>query len=278
MKEGVKKRIEGEKNKLKKEKRVTERQNKAMKNMPNRREREEIETLQKELKQVEENLKIKEQRNKLTIERLRKQINEQEKRNEELLEEKENVSQALGGIINEDSHHEEEKAHLMNEERKDSINQKPNIGQKMKKSKIMNFYEPIHEENKQHEIIDKSGTSHSPHFGSQKFDFEDQKSSVISHQEEDNYIKPSFRRGDSEEERSEDSEDVHNHVEEEQKSEYDIPQESNYEYELNKYEMKFPSEYHNNEDSNIRITQENTSMDGKIVRWYENQKKEVIFK
>ena len=173
MREGVDKRIESEKLKLKKEKRVAERQNKAMKNMPNRREREEIEILQKELKKLEENLKIKEQRNKLNIERMRKQINEQEKRNEELIEEKESVSQVLRKIIREEGHNEEEKENPMNEERKDQINQNPNIGHKMKKPKQINFYEPTHEKNKRTDIIEMIGTSHSPHFGSQKFEFED---------------------------------------------------------------------------------------------------------
>lgn len=102
------------------------------------------------------------------------------------------------------------------------------------------------------------------------------KAAAISSQQDNNFIKPSYGGEYSEDERS--NEGNSQMIDEHQKSEDDIPQEGDYESEFDKYEMKFPSKYHNNDDSNRIITQESTSSDGKIVRWYENQKKEVIFK
>ena len=101
------------------------------------------------------------------------------------------------------------------------------------------------------------------------------KAAAIFSQQDNNFIKPSYGGEYSEDERSNEG---NSQIDEHQKSEDDIPQEGDYEYEFDKYEMKFPPKYHNNDDSNRIITQESTSSDGKIVRWYENQKKEVIFK
>jgi centromere protein J len=41
--------------------------------------------------------------------------------------------------------------------------------------------------------------------------------------------------------------------------------------------MKFPKEYHNKTPSNMKVTEQVISNDGKIQRVYENGKKEVIF-
>eukprot|EP01022_Parablepharisma_sp_SALTPOND_P001540 TRINITY_DN1066_c1_g1_i4.p1 TRINITY_DN1066_c1_g1~~TRINITY_DN1066_c1_g1_i4.p1 ORF type:complete len:630 (+),score=96.38 TRINITY_DN1066_c1_g1_i4:9217-11106(+) len=70
--------------KLKKEKRVFERQVKAMQNVPNRKEREEIELLKKEVIQLKDELKSKETRYKLNMDRAKKQIDDLSLKNAEL--------------------------------------------------------------------------------------------------------------------------------------------------------------------------------------------------
>lgn len=78
---------EEELKKMKKEKKVAERNQKAVMNMPNRKEREEIDALKDKLTKITEENSAKEKKSKLTIERQKKQIEELLKRNKELEEE-----------------------------------------------------------------------------------------------------------------------------------------------------------------------------------------------
>lgn len=70
--------------KMKKEKRVFERQIRAMQNIPNRKEREEIEQLKKEVSQLKEEMKNHDTKNKLNADRMKKQIDDLSTRNSEL--------------------------------------------------------------------------------------------------------------------------------------------------------------------------------------------------
>jgi centromere protein J len=264
LKDNIEKKIEGEKSKFKKEKRVFERQNKATLNLPNRREREEIDALVKQLKQLEEGLKMKDQRNKLTTERLRKQVNEARDRNDELIEERENVFKAVKGMSYIDEESKQEVMHDSDhEERKDSDmnkNQKP--AQSWKRPEQINFYQPVNEESKGKDVIDL-GISHSPHFGSKAEKLEDRKGSNSLHVESDRESEGEGDENISDDQPGETVENQ-NHLDDS--------------FDATDYDMKFLPQYHNNDDSNKRIIQENISADGKIVRWYSNQKKEVIFK
>lgn len=78
---------EEELKKMKKEKKIAERNQKAVMNMPNRKEREEIDSLKDKLAKSSEEFAAKEKKAKLTIERQKKQIEELLKRNKELEEE-----------------------------------------------------------------------------------------------------------------------------------------------------------------------------------------------
>jgi centromere protein J len=281
LKDNIEKKIESEKSKFKKEKRVFERQNKAMLNLPNRREREEIDALVKQLKQLEEGLKMKDQRNKLTTERLRKQVNEARERNDELIEERENVFKAVKGMSYIDEESKQEVMHDSDrEERKDSEtnnNQKP--AQSWKRPEQINFYQPVNEESKGKDVIDL-GISHSPHFGSKADKLEDRKGSNSLQQIgkfQNNLIKPDFGAHEESDRESECEGDEN--ISDEQPGE--MAENQNHlddSFDATDYDMKFLPQYHNNDDSNKRIIQENISADGKIVRWYSNQKKEVIFK
>ncbi|CAI2386820.1 unnamed protein product [Moneuplotes crassus] len=280
MKEEVDKRIEEERNKLKRDKRVAERQNKTMKNLPNRREREEIEALNKELKKLNENIKIKDQRHKLNIERLKKQVNESKKRNDELMEERDNVHQALQSLdYQEDQEHGDDRDDY-NEERKDQKFGGSNKNQNGNDKKQINFYEQVNEESKGSEAQDYDSTSHSPHFGSQKFDFEDQK--VSKAQETSNFARPIYLKTLHEKPSYEEanSSSPRDDAEEEEDAQEDHQSDNTpeFEYDSNTYEMRLSPQYHNNDEDNCTVVQENTSADGKIVRWYANNKKEVIFK
>ena len=72
--------------KIKREKKISERQNKVLASMPNRKEREEIENLKKIVKKLEDDCKFKDQRGKLTNDRLKKQLDESNSKNKELIE------------------------------------------------------------------------------------------------------------------------------------------------------------------------------------------------
>lgn len=273
MKEDIDKRIDEERNKLKREKRVAERQNKTMKNLPNRKERDEIEALNKELKKLIENLKMKDQRHKLNIERLKKQAKEQKERNEELMRERDNVQQVLSGISGLDK--EEDNEFNQGENNPEIENNKKS--QDWQKPKSINFYEDTNVESKE-DIHDYNDTSHSPHFGSQKFDFEDQQ---VAHQvanqdqQHNNYIKPSYEAPDSPQNQPESNSPSQASP---QNPSPDQDQNQDPDQEPETYEMKFLPHYHNTTPENQTVIQENTNSDGKIVRWYANQKKEVIFK
>ncbi len=71
-------------NKMKKEKRVFERQMRALQNVPNRKEREEIEQLKKEVADLKEEAREKKQKHKLGMDRAKKQIDDLASRNAEL--------------------------------------------------------------------------------------------------------------------------------------------------------------------------------------------------
>eukprot|EP01017_Pseudomicrothorax_dubius_P010559 TRINITY_DN13787_c0_g2_i1.p1 TRINITY_DN13787_c0_g2~~TRINITY_DN13787_c0_g2_i1.p1 ORF type:complete len:1237 (-),score=401.48 TRINITY_DN13787_c0_g2_i1:135-3845(-) len=85
---------EEEMRKVRKEKKIAERQSKAIANMPNRKEREEINALKAQLSKLVEESKIKDQRNRLTFERMRKQVEELTAKNSELQAELKVVEQA----------------------------------------------------------------------------------------------------------------------------------------------------------------------------------------
>lgn len=83
--------LEKERSKLDKDKWVFDRQFKAMKNLPNRREWQEIDGLKAEIKTLNEDIKKKDSRNKLATERVKKQVNESREKNFELLGERDAI-------------------------------------------------------------------------------------------------------------------------------------------------------------------------------------------
>lgn len=78
---------EEELRKIKKEKKVADRNQKAVANMPNRKEREEIDGLKDKLNKQAEDFNSREKKLKFTVERQKKQIDELLKRNKELEDE-----------------------------------------------------------------------------------------------------------------------------------------------------------------------------------------------
>lgn len=75
---------EEEKKKILREKRVQERQTKTFQNVPNRKEREEIEELKRRIEKLVEEGKQKDQKNKLNYDRIKKQCDDLQQRNLEL--------------------------------------------------------------------------------------------------------------------------------------------------------------------------------------------------
>lgn len=233
--------------------------------MPNRKEREEIDGLTKQLKKLEEEVKIKDQRNKLTIERLKKQIAEAKEKNGELIEERNNIFMAVKGVsyngqINtfENIEHEAETQ---------------NTSQQTKQSRgNVKFYEPIQDYADDKHEIDLNNISHSPQFGVRKTKAKDDS--------EDMHHIDYNKNSDNEGEQEENNSDYNQEDEQQENEQHEVEQHENDEDELNvsDYDMKFLDKYHNDDDESKRIVQENISNDGKIVRWYANQKKEIIFR
>jgi hypothetical protein len=79
---------------MQREKKIAERNSKAMANMPNRKDREEITALKEQIKKLTDDGKMKDQRNKLTIDRLRKQLEEATTKCDELQAEIKRLEQA----------------------------------------------------------------------------------------------------------------------------------------------------------------------------------------
>lgn len=78
---------EEELKKIEKERKVYLRNTKLLQNMPNRKEREEIDNLKEQNLKLQEEMKAKDQRNKLAMDRLKKQLEEANKKNEDLQKE-----------------------------------------------------------------------------------------------------------------------------------------------------------------------------------------------
>jgi len=252
--------IEEEKNQLKKDRRVYDRQNDALKDMPNRKERDQIEKLAKQYKDIEENNQIKEQRNKLTIERLRKQIVEAKKINEELVWERNNLSVALKEIFGSDADNQDDN-NVNNSTSENSLNnlssREPNDGFKSINISTQNLKISNKEEVK--EEINISNLTHSPQFGVRSNKFEEINSQTQARP--NNFIKPSFN-DDSGDENVADEENDYNDIHEGEDDDIDP----------SRYNMVFLDKYHSNSPDNKRIIQENISNDGKTIRWYANQK------
>jgi centromere protein J len=216
---------------------------------------------------------MRDQRNKLTVERLKKQVNEARERNQELHEERENVMQAIKSL----GLHEEDKEEDGDRFEQDQTNlNNKSDGQSWKRPKQINFYEPVNEDPKEVDVIDASSGSHSPHFGAGKADFLGGNNIQHTHvQQINNFTKPSYNY--DEPEGSDGKENV-SEDEEPAEDEAEPGEDSDSDFNPSKYDMVFPPKYHNDNDDNKRIVQENVSADGKIVRWYAHHKKEVIFK
>jgi centromere protein J len=73
--------------KIEKERKVYLRNTKLLQNMPNRKEREEIESLKEQVLKLQEEMKAKDQRNKLAMDRLKKQLEDANKKTEDLQKE-----------------------------------------------------------------------------------------------------------------------------------------------------------------------------------------------
>lgn len=70
--------------KIEKDRKVYLRNTKLLQNMPNKKEREEMENLKEQNLKLQEEMKAKDQRNKLAMERLKKQLEEANKKNDDL--------------------------------------------------------------------------------------------------------------------------------------------------------------------------------------------------
>lgn len=73
--------------KIEKEKKAYLRNTKLLQSMPNRKEREEIETLKEQVLKLQDEMKSKDNRNRLAMDRMRKQLEESNKKNEDLQKE-----------------------------------------------------------------------------------------------------------------------------------------------------------------------------------------------
>lgn len=223
-----------------------ERQNKAMKNIPNRREREEITKLTDQLQKLEEKLKTSEQRNKLTIERLKKQVSEAIEKHEELREERDSVAFTLRGP----------RKLADDEEQKDDENEQDQDEDQEEEEKIsknnsesnpthVNFYQPVGDQDNQ---VDLNNISHSPHFGSRKSEM------IQMEMKKHSGYNALAKNSNFDTPPSEEDEEVSE--KEEDQSDRDAEEDDD-ECNSDKYDMKFLDKYHNNRQENRIVVQEN---------------------
>ena len=247
---------EKEEKKWQQEKRVIERQAKAMQNVPNKKEKEEIDELKKENAKLREDSKAKDSRYKIIIDKLKTTMEELTAKNAELtkqvnklLKEKDLIDEEkdIDEII-EDAHNEEK------EEVKEDIERDiPPAKVDEPKSKKIDLKEPIEE------IAEISGEHESSPESKKDVEEEEDVNNEYDQNSETKNEKSSKKSQAAKQEKSSSSE----------KSK-DIPIET----EQENYDMVFNPKYH---AKNVKLVSQRVFNDGKITKLFENGKTEITF-
>jgi hypothetical protein len=217
-----------------------------MKNIPNRREREEITKLSDQLQKLEEKLKNSDQRNKLTIERLKKQVAEAMEKHGELREERDSVAFTLRGPKIPDDEGEQQEGE-QNEDQEENLEEEKMSQNSKTNNTHVNFYQPVGDQDNQ---VDMNNISHSPHFGSRKSDMIQMNMAKLTGYN----AQPKNTHFDTPP--SEVEEEVSEKDEEQSNEELEEAEDDD-ECNSDKYDMKFLDKYHNNRQENRTVVQEN---------------------
>ena len=223
--------------KIQQEKRIMERQTKALQNMPNKKEKTEIEALKKETDKLQEESKAKDLKYKLQIERIKKQYDDLTNTNKTLTEENHKLQKEKLQT----SFHKEETC-------KNLIKENQQLHHKKK-----SFHE---EENIPTDYQEKKEPSDNE---SDKIEDADEKE-----------LNCSQENSDDEHEKKEDTDEYERPKESEKnhlKTKHAIM--------ADQYSLQFPPKY--NQNANDKLLSQKVFDNGKTQKLYESGKKEIIF-
>ena len=297
--------------KIEKERKAQLRVNKNIQNIQTKKEREEIESLKEQIAKLQEEMKSKDQRNKLAMDRVKKQLDEMNKKNEALQNEiKQYEELRINNLLHPTSSNTTQKqpSVLKGNKSSKSLSYKSNINSN-NTSNIENINN-INQMKTSNDRIPSSIATKRMNSGSIKV--QQQHRNIVSQdtpprQEIRVNVKSNFQNkikvdAKSEMEPEEDIEDDNttpmnnlsvNNLQ--NNSEHslshhtsDYQEENNNHYinppliiknnrsEMEKFDMVFSPQYHNN-NIELKVVKQEITQDGKIIKLYNNNKKEVFF-
>jgi centromere protein J len=304
--------------KIEKERKVMIRNAKQLQNQPNRKEREEIESLKEQLVKLQDDMKAKDQRNKLAMDRLKKQLEDTTKKNEELQKELKimeeqriknmpsansrdkskgknlsssnlnntnttissisgNTNANICGIPMQPNKNPPKKSKTdldMSDEdygpvRQSTSSMKQTIENKYS-NQINEFKDNSFEEIviKKNNNINKTSINQIPE---QKKEYSINKTQIPEHKKENNTNH--MRTPDTNKQYNINKLDIPEPKKQPTTQNNKIEQENDEEI----YEMEFPEKYHGKTSKNARLITQEILEDGKILKLYDNGKREILF-
>ena len=287
---------EKEQKKIAQEKRVLDRQNKAVQNMPNKKEKEEIESLKKETAKLHEDMKAKEGRNKVLIDKTKRQLDESLGKNKELEklvnELKEQIIQLRSetSVVpdakksnKENSKPKPEKIERIEKPESPSPEsekkiQKAKVPKKAASKKIVESPKEVPTTSDPIAENDERSEQSEDDVGNE-YDHSERKSIAADRNNNENDDNNNDNENDNVSERLHEAavERAAASAEDDLKEklrEVSVPAEKGAENESEKYDMVFLQKYH---AKNVKLVSQRVYNDGKISRQYENGKTELTF-
>ncbi|CAD8061276.1 unnamed protein product [Paramecium sonneborni] len=287
---------EEEKKKILREKRVFERQAKSNQNIPNRKEREEIEQLKQQIQKLQDEQKQKDQKNKLAYERVKKQYEEVNQKNQELQAEVKALElrlfeQKKPSQLSQSQQSKSQKIQIK-QSQSSPISKKEIIQQKLKTQSPQSIPED-------QQLQKKINERKSQYLDDEEYDDDNEYQQNDEEENEDEY-----NDNDQENQSDELSENYEDIMEksmtqkskiqignQQKQKKYDLVsmQEENIpftikninnlisEQEFSFDQNRFYLMYKRNKDMPSKIVNQNVGPDGKVSRQYANGKKEVVF-
>ena len=287
---------EEERKKIEHEKKIQIRNTKLLRDFPSKKEREEIDNLKEQIMKLQEEMKSKEQRNKLAMDRLKRQLEESNKKNENLRAEikiYENIMNNKGlnisdnnknkknyfGIISNSSGNQNNSFMNKSEYKKNNLYLNNNRGRSFKKNVCNKGLNKNNIKNNNLNSlasskikIDKNNTSNY----SKNFILNNKNNFFNTSIEEENIninndIDISYNN--TNDNNNDNQENLASNIKNQNK--YIIQNNKN--NDSNMFNMVFLPQYHSPASNMIRLIRQDITEDGKIIKQYENNKKEVIF-
>lgn len=264
-----------EQKKLKKEKQIAQRNQKAIANMPNRKEREEIDALKESVEKLKEELKQKEKKSKFTIDRQKKQISDMREEMDRLIEQvqmyealriKGKLQSVQPSDLKIQSGSKKKSDQTFNTKKEEIPKVNASKTSVQKKGYQMEVVQSESEEDEDLDDFQKNESASKN--GLEKDHSENAYVESMDSAEEDYDAKARLKKPTD----SKKPQDAAQFEDEESPFRLDIKSEE-YEFSANKFYQNYKEE----QEKHIPIVNQNINDNGKIERAYSNGKKEVVF-